>query len=310
MFFSRLNGFTMPFPLVAAVGAGAQLAGAGIDAFATGNQNRKSREFSEKMYDKQKADNIAFWSMQNDYNSPQAQMQRFQDAGLNPNLIYGQGNSGNSGAISTPDVQAPQFRSPEFGRGVQLAGLTFMNSMYDLDIKQAQLDNLKAQNSVIVEDAMLRRAQTAATDVNARRGEFNLDYESELRPISAESRREQLRQLKTNVDLSINEDARRAIANSTSVQEAAERILSMRAERTTIPFRRGQMAAGTAEAYERIRQMQKDGTLKDLDIALRKQGINPQDPMWSRIVGRVLSSTFESGSLRSAGSSIWDWFTK
>ena len=33
--------------------------------------------------------NIRFWKMQNEYNTPANQMKRLQDAGLNPNLIYG-----------------------------------------------------------------------------------------------------------------------------------------------------------------------------------------------------------------------------
>ncbi len=34
--------------------------------------------------------NIEFWNMQNAYNDPSAQMARLKQAGLNPNLIYGQ----------------------------------------------------------------------------------------------------------------------------------------------------------------------------------------------------------------------------
>lgn len=45
----------------------------------------------------------------NAYNSPKAQMQRYKEAGLNPNLIYGQGTPGNQtlvGRYSAPDVKA------------------------------------------------------------------------------------------------------------------------------------------------------------------------------------------------------------
>lgn len=36
------------------------------------------------------------WEQNNMYNLPENQMKRFKDAGLNPNLIYGQGNPGNA----------------------------------------------------------------------------------------------------------------------------------------------------------------------------------------------------------------------
>lgn len=44
---------------------------------------------------------------QNEYNSPQSQMQRFQQAGLNPDLIYGQSNEGYSGNVSTDAPPSP-----------------------------------------------------------------------------------------------------------------------------------------------------------------------------------------------------------
>lgn len=37
--------------------------------------------------------NLDLWNLSNQYNSPAAQMQRYQDAGLNPNLIYSQQNT-------------------------------------------------------------------------------------------------------------------------------------------------------------------------------------------------------------------------
>lgn len=51
--------------------------------------------------------NIDMWKMNNEYNTPQAQMQRFQDAGLNPNLIYNMGTPGNSSSSPQQGVPAP-----------------------------------------------------------------------------------------------------------------------------------------------------------------------------------------------------------
>lgn len=48
--------------------------------------------------------NMQMWEMQNQYNSPSAQMQRYKDAGLNPNLIYGSVSNGN--ASSAPEITA------------------------------------------------------------------------------------------------------------------------------------------------------------------------------------------------------------
>ena len=61
---------------------------------------RANREMAEYQYSKE----LEMWNRMNDYNSPESQMQRFAAAGLNPNLIYGQGNSGN--ASTMPHYQA------------------------------------------------------------------------------------------------------------------------------------------------------------------------------------------------------------
>ena len=59
------------------------------------------------MQQQQQAYELDLWHMKNVYDSPASQMKRYQDAGLNPNLIYSQSNtSGNS-----PTGAPAQFRS-------------------------------------------------------------------------------------------------------------------------------------------------------------------------------------------------------
>lgn len=77
------------------------------------------------------------------YASPAAQMQRFKDAGLNPNLIYGQGTPGNvsgtatqaSGNISKLDVIAQILQ----GQIMQK----------EIDLKDAQIEQTKANTELL-----------------------------------------------------------------------------------------------------------------------------------------------------------------
>jgi len=99
-----------------ALGPGGQIAlqgGVDIASGVVGNlfQKRNIRlqkdanlELANYAYDK----DLEQWHLQNQYNTPQAQMTRFKQAGLNPNLIYGQGNAGNASASPkmTPVTQA------------------------------------------------------------------------------------------------------------------------------------------------------------------------------------------------------------
>lgn len=67
----------------------------------------KTAQLNYIMKQQEQAYNLELWKLQNEYNSPSAQMQRYQDAGLNPNLIYSQQNT----AQSPASASAPSFRS-------------------------------------------------------------------------------------------------------------------------------------------------------------------------------------------------------
>lgn len=69
---------------------------------------KQNYQYSRELADQQNQMNIDMWERQNAYNTPVAQMQRFEVAGLNPNLIYGQGNSGN--ASPPPEQKVGQYQ--------------------------------------------------------------------------------------------------------------------------------------------------------------------------------------------------------
>lgn len=81
---------------------------------------------------------------QNEYNSPRSQMQRFQAAGLNPRLIYGQG---------TPGLQSESLRAPE--------GMSRLGS----DTADAYNKSAVTQSQVSATDAKIEQTR-ALTEVN------------------------------------------------------------------------------------------------------------------------------------------------
>ena len=306
----------MPGPLIGAAIQGAtQSLGGVVNAIGTAGQNRKSRRWAELSYLQQKKDNLEFWNLQNEYNTPSAQMGRFRDAGLNPHLIYGQGDNGNAQAINTPDVQRPQFETPRFGDAISAAGTAF-SDYYDLRLRAAQANNAEIQADILRKQGDLLDAQTYRTLVGGQDQEFDLGVKSDLRETSMDYQREKLRQLTTNIDNSIQDNARRAIALSTSVQEAGERMLTMQAERSMVPYRKGAILASTDESRVRLRNLIKDGTLKDIDIALRKKGINPGDPQWQRMAALYLDEAITKlpdsvGDLYSKGKKyLSEWWNR
>ena len=100
----------MIFGLSNAEGAGLITGVSGLlgGALSGYSADRAAREYNRgqlELAKYQNQANINLWNLQNAYNSPQAQMQRYREAGLNPNLIYSQGNSGNASGV--PEFQMP-----------------------------------------------------------------------------------------------------------------------------------------------------------------------------------------------------------
>lgn len=290
----------MPLP-VAAIAALASTASSGANVVSDLWANKKNRDFSREMYQLTRKDNLEFWNMQNEYNSPQAQMQRFQDAGLNPNLIYGQAGDNSAANIPTPDVQPVNYRAPRVDKPDLVSA---MLAHADLQIKQAQARNLNEQTEVIRQDAMLRRLQAETSD-------FDLGFKREFRDVNADALKETVRQRKVTTDVMINRDAREAAMNSSNIQEAAQRMLTLIEQRKGMSLERGRVVADTDRIRTNISIMEKEGILKDFEIALRQQGINPNDPLWARYVGMFLSDVYDGKVTPSTiAGSIWSWITK
>lgn len=262
----------MPLPaaaIPALISGGSSIVGSAVDSIFQGGQNRKSRKFALNMYDKQYKDSIDFWNMQNEYNDPQNQMKRLRDAGLNPNLVYGQGTTANTaGPLKTPDTMGAQFRAPQMGQGIASA----VSRYFDTEIKQAQIDNIKA-------DTTTKFEQAALTEANRKRSEFDLGFESDLADYSAEYRRESVRKLKQDMDLALNEDVRRSMKNDQDIRESVVRIMNMHVTRSKDKMEAQRIRAATQDIWKNVE-------LKKLDIELRQMGINPNHPMWAQIAGR------------------------
>lgn len=242
--------------------------------------NKKTREWNEKMYGVQRADALADWTRQNEYNHPSAQMARLREAGLNPNLVYGKGADNTASAVRSGSTGSWSPRAADIGAvGSAISG-GLMN-YYDVQMKQAQIDNFRVQNTVLAQDAALKAATTANVSQQTKKGEFDLGLANDLRTTSLDMAREQLRKLQTGIDVDLQENERKAAMNSANLLTAAENVLKIRAERANTEAERRRINTS-------IDNLRKDARLKDLDIELKKNGIQPSDNIFMRILGRLL----------------------
>lgn len=86
---------------------------------------------------------VQFWNMQNEYNKPSAQVQRLNDAGLNPALAYGQGGNvaNTAGQLSSvPKADVYNSKLVDLQTAFDIAG-----QMSDLKTKEKQRQVMDAQ---------------------------------------------------------------------------------------------------------------------------------------------------------------------
>ena len=109
-----------------------------------GKDMRMELAANKEMQDYAFQQNMDAWHMMNQYNAPVAQMERLKEAGLNPNLVYGQGVQGATGqAKGSPSAyQAPKA---DFKRGEALKDLNILQQYQSFKLADAQTRNLRNQ---------------------------------------------------------------------------------------------------------------------------------------------------------------------
>lgn len=96
-----------------------------------------------KLAEYQYSKDLEMWNMQNEYNSPKSQMQRYIDAGMNPNLVASQGSSGNA-------TQLPKYNAHPLSPVDVMGTMIGMLSGYqDLKIKQAQTTETESNAKIL-----------------------------------------------------------------------------------------------------------------------------------------------------------------
>lgn len=287
--------------LAAGVSAAAGLTSAGVTAAGTNKLNKKTMKWNEKMYGIQRADALADLDRQNLYNSPEAQMARLKAAGLNPNLVYGNGQVQSEAA--QPRGVEPKAWNPSTPDYSGIASVNPIAAYQSFQLQRAQLDNLNTINALKAVEKTLKLAQTANTMVKTDRAKIDVAQATDLYQISLDYAKEKLYNLQQDTDnkritfdsilsnigktradtkFTLDQNERAAIQNTYSIREAYERILTMQAQRAKTADER-------SEIQQRITNLKTDNEAKTWDNKLKAQGIQPHDNMWFRVLGEMLN---------------------
>lgn len=179
-------------------GVGSLLGGLGSSAMnnkAVQDTNKVNMEIAKYQAQWQQQENekayqrsLNMWNLQNEYNSPTQQMARIRAAGLNPNLVYGNGVTGNS-AGSTPQYEPAKFNAPTMQayRGWNLGISDAISQFLAYRTVKAQVDNMEAQNGLIRQQTATEATRQANIAASTSRSEFDLNMAKELKDVSVSS---------------------------------------------------------------------------------------------------------------------------
>lgn len=176
----------------AAIAAGASILGGVLGSRSQKKTNDKNMELAKYQNAWQAQENekayqrsLQMWNLQNAYNSPTQQMARLRTAGLNPNLVYGNGVTGNS-AGSTPQYQPVDIKRAELSsyRGWNQGLTDAVSNFLAYRSNRAQVENMEAQNSLIRQQTATEATRQANIAASTARSEFDLSQANRLKDVS------------------------------------------------------------------------------------------------------------------------------
>jgi len=241
-------------PFIPLIGAAIGAAGSAASQHFTNQQNIK---YAREAMHTQRQWALEDWDKVNAYNSPLQQMQRFKEAGLNPQLMYGNANNSPAGMVRTTDIKTPNIGNSGFiaaSNNLAHGASDMLNAYFaaknlenDTQLKQAQVLNLKSQSdrTKLQNDI----TQQAFEDLVHRQSIDNA-----------------LKRSATTLNWTKEEGQARQNANMPSKEMAFERYLAETAKTD----------AEAKHAYEKYKLAKQEGTLKQFDLdMLEKLSLAP-----------------------------------
>lgn len=223
------------------------------------NEFRNNQQAAQTEYER----NLEMWNLQNEYNSPSAQMQRYIDAGLNLNLIYGTGSASAGNASSSPEFHAARYSAPKAERSqdqaprFELDPYQLVSISNQLGIQEAQINHINAQA-----DFTKQQARNASVDEQIKL------FESNFKKDNKDNLYDQLYHSIQNQQADTN------LKWVTSELNRAKESLTMHQE---------------DNVKQMLQNLRTDNDFQKFRLELEKLGINSSDNALLRIAARIVA---------------------
>lgn len=132
-----------------------------------------NRHLAALKYDR----DIDMWNKQNKYNTPKAQMDRLEAAGLNKNLMYGSGNVGNA----DPGPQYQEIKE-RHNAPAPYDLSQMIPAFQDFQVKKAQIDNVEANTANMNAKTVTEGINSGLIQAKLLSENFSLDKNKKMLP--------------------------------------------------------------------------------------------------------------------------------
>lgn len=221
-----------------AIGA---IGGAAISAIGNFFGNKSNQKASDRLFEKQaqfsREERIAqqqwieeMYARNNAYNTPAAQMERYKAAGLNPDLIYSQGDSGNASFPEAPSQASTPTASviPKNTYG-DTAAIAAQSGLMTAQAKalESQAKKTDTEESLLTADYLLRKARTES-DIELQNSTIYVNHElGQLNHAEAEVAAKKLQE----IDVSMSNMKEQTNLFKAQVSKENESVVQMRFDR-------------------------------------------------------------------------------
>lgn len=268
------------------------------------------RYWSVRDYKRQRTDALADYQMQNEYNSPSAQMARLKQAGINPVMAF-KGGVTEAAPIRSSDIASTKAELPLSQSGGYIA------SYQDAQLKEATIENTRQNNLLLKQQEIMQEAQriktiaeTAKISEETAKTKFEREQAQQLSQYVIQAAAQNVRKIDADIDRTVketevlgNRDSREALLNASTLKEAAARIANIKMQTLHEKLKMAKTAEETKQVKEQIEYIkkQKDSTevktqLDKLDKNLKEKGLQPGDALYFRAAAQYLDGIFDNNT--------------
>lgn len=244
--------------------------------------NQENIQFQQQQQEQAEAYNTSMWNAQNAYNSPEEVMQRYTDAGLNPNLIYGGGaGTGNLAELPQPAVRSNYVAvaHPSVdGAAIAAEAVNAYNNTASTAVKDNNLTQLSINTA---QDTALKFAQELNVDAQRDLTTAQVTGQNIANLYSGDAMKADIQQRLSASSLALTQQQTDVVMRQPNFLLAVQQLANMKENNNLTAAQIANINANTSN--EQVVQK-----LNQFNLYLQQHGLNQDSSFMSRVASVVV----------------------